>query len=566
MAEVKVDTEGLRSAGSGLANTAGNEGGAPQADPAAIDPVSTSVAETLSHWSQVLWTLMEHAGHQREAGGVSLAGTATSLGALDDAGAAGILSVLGDGQSSVAMPGSLPPAVPAAVPLPTLPGLPQMPAPPPLSGEQVAALVHAQPQPDRLRAFASHWRDQVAPQILATADHTRHYGTSVAQAWDSGASPASDNLLQHADWLESSLHANALKLADSADQAAGHAETVIQNTPTPHEFRDIRNHLRAALAHYQASGDPTAAIALANQLGQKQATAVSSFQTYAAAAPGTTSGAANPPGPAPSIVRGNRPDDPMDKQADQLNPQGRHGDTGHGEDQGKGTGNDSSKPSTADTGPPLGQSGLPPTGPAQPLPATQPAAATPVAANMAGTMLGAGLGTAGQLANSLHGMSGAGSPLQALSGLSSLPGMGGMPNMGQPQMPSGGDGAGDPMPHAGNDHDFGSGGTIPAGGGDGGSGAPIGGSAPVLSGTATAANPAVGAPIGGSAASTPTAVGGGSGMVAPPMMGGLGRGNEEERKPQDRRRVIMRPVVNSEPVFGEVERRHATPRRRKEER
>lgn len=565
MADVKVDTEGLRSAGSGLVNTAGNGGGAPQADPAAIDPVSTSVAETLSHWSQVLWTLMEHAGQQREAGGVSLAGTATYLGALDDAGAAGILSVVGDGQSSVAMPGSLPPAVPAAVPLPTLPGLPQLPAPPPLSGEQVAALVHAQPQPDRLRAFASQWRDQVAPQILAAADHTRDYGNSVAQAWDSGASPASDNLLQHADWLESSLHAHALKLADSADQAAGHAETVIQNTPAPQEFRDIRNHLRAALAHYQASGDPTAAIALANQLGQKQATAVSSFQTYAAAAPGTTSGAANPPAPAPSIVRGTGPNDTIDKHADQLNPEGRHGDIGHGDDQGTGTGNDTSKPSTADTGPPLGQSGLPPTGPAQPLPATQPAAATP-AANMAGTVLGAGLGTVGQLANSLHDMSSAGSPLQALSGLSSLPGMGGMPNTGQPQMPSGGDGAGDPMPDAGNDHDFGSGGTIPAGGGDGGSGAPVGGSAPVLSGTAIAANPAVGTPIGGSAAGTPAAVGGGSGMVAPPMMGGLGRGNEEERKPQDWRRVIMRPVVNSEPVFGEVERKHTTPRRRKEER
>ena len=69
-----------------------------------------------------------------------------------------------------------------------------------------------------------------------------------------------------------------------------------------------------------------------------------------------------------------------------------------------------------------------------------PAAVSPTptgtAANIAGAVIGASMGSVGQLANSLHGLS-AGSPLSALSGLSSLPGLGGMPHAGTPQMPSG---------------------------------------------------------------------------------------------------------------------------------
>lgn len=560
MAQVSVDTEALRSAGAGLSNTAGHLGGAPRCDPAATDPISVAVADTLTQWSHALWTLMEHAGQQRAAGGMSLTHTAQFLGALDEAEASNIAAVT-SGSPGAAQPQSLPPT-PGAVPAPTLPQIPQIPAPPPLTGEQVSALVHAQPDPDRLRAFASHWRTQVAPHILTAADHTRRYGTSVGQAWDNGTAPAADNIAQHADWLESSLHSSALKLADAADQAADHADTVIQHTPTPQVFHDIRARLQTAVKHYQTTGDPAPAIALNQQLGEKQTTAVAGYQTYAAAAPKTTDGSSNPPKPAPPIIRGSGPPDANDdKKASQLNPGAKGGNTGDSDDPGKGAGGDPKHPSTADVGPPLGQSGTPPVAPAQQQPVTPTAQSvgTPMMANVAGTIMGAGLGTAGELANSMHGISG--SPLSALSGLSSL---GQMPHMGGPQAPQGGNGGGDSMPDLGNDHDFGSGGTTPAGGG-GGDGGGASGAAPPVSGTVSAANPTVGAPAGGSPTGAPPAAGGGSGMVAPPMMGGMGRGNEDDRKSTDRRRVVMRPVVNSEPVFGEVERRRPTPRKGKED-
>lgn len=75
-------------------------------------------------------------------------------------------------------------------------------------------------------------------------------------------------------------------------------------------------------------------------------------------------------------------------------------------------------------------------------------------------------------------------------------------------------------------------------------------------------SPAVGPPAGSSVsvgspgAATPggpTMGGGGMGMM-PPMMGGMGAKSDEGRKSEDRRRVVERPIPNTEPVFGEVRR------------
>jgi hypothetical protein len=562
MVDLTVNSDGLRAAGNGLLGTAtGVAGAAPRCDPAATDPVSLFVAATLTQWSHVLWTLMEHAGQQREAGGLSITGTADYLGAVDAAGAAQIAATAADGSRDPAMPGPSLPAASAPVPVPVLPSIPQMTAPLPLTGEQFSAMVHSEPGPDRLRAFAHEWRNTVGPHILATADHTRRYGNSIQQDWDDGQPAAATNVLRHADWLESSLHASALGLADSAEQAAGHAETVIQSTPSPQEFRDIRTNLNTALAHFRASGGLNGGqvLALTNQLGEKQGMALAGYQTYAASAPVTTAGASQPPSPAPPIVHGDG-SATIDRQANQLNPGSHRGNRGHGDADGQGAGGDRLEPSTADFGPPLGSSGNPPVAPAQPAAFTPPA--VDQTANLAGTIMGAGIGAVGQLAKGLNGISGGGSPLSALSGLSSLPGMGGMPHLGTPQTP--GDGAGDSAPALGNDHDFGSGGTTPAdggggGGGDGVGGAPISSSSPAISAAPSAASPSVGTP----ALSAPTGVpatAGGPGMFGPPMMGGLGRGNDEGRKPNNRRRVVMRPAINSEPVFGEVERKHSTRR------
>jgi hypothetical protein len=493
---------------------------------------------------------------------MSLSATASHLGAIDDANAANIgNSLIGDASQSP-LPSAPIPSAAASVPVPTLPAAPDTPAPPPLTGEQVSAMVHAGPGPDRLRAFAEQWRNTLAPHILSTADETRRYGHSVEGNWDDGDPAAARNVIEHADWLESALHKHAMRLADSADQAATHAESVIKNTPRPEDFQDIHNRLNAAL---REGGGLNAGpvIALTNELGEKQASAVAGYQTYAAAAPVTTTGGAQPPPPAPPIVRGGPQAQTLNPQINHPDPAGHDGDRGEGDKHGKDVAGDTLEPSTADSGPPIGASGMPPVAAAQPagLDPTTPG----VAANIAGTIMGAGMGTASQLANSLHGIGAGGSPLSALSGLSSIPGLGGMPHM------PGGMGDGDPggTPDGGAGPDFGSDGTAPAGGGGGdaggGGGTPVSSSSPAVSGAPTGAGPVVGAPSGPAPSTTSGGMGGPA--MYPPMMGGPGHGNDEGNKSKDKRRVVLRPVPNAEPVFGEVERKRSTRRAtRKEDR
>jgi hypothetical protein len=556
--DLTADTDSLRADGVGLqATTAMPAGGAPRCPPAAADPVSGSVAQAFSHWSQVLWTLMEHAGHQRETGGISVAAVAQHLDQVDTASAGAISAVLGgsslgSGADNFAGPTSAGPVAP-----PTLPPLPQMVAPPPMTGEQVAAMVHSQPNPDHLRMFADHWRSVVGPRIVAAADETRSYGNSIAHDWDDGDPAAARNVLKHADWLESALHGHVTNLAASAEEAAGHADTLIQNTPRPEEFRDLRQRLNTAMRTYRASGGVNGGevIALNNELGQKNETALASYSTYAAAAPTTTTGAGQPPPPAPAIV--DSPSiAPVNGSPALVHPKtgGAHGKGGDGTDN-DGAGGTTIEPGQADSGP-VGPSGTVPAAPAPP-PGTN-GAQSPVGsvAGIAGQIMGAGMGAIGQVGNSLRGLSGGGSPLSALSSLSSL---GGMPHSGSPQSPDSGDQGGDSTPDPGADQDFGSGGTTPAGGGDGG-GAPMSSASPAVSASPMGASgPTVGTPSVAAPASGAGGMGG-SGMFAPPMMGGMGRGGEEGRTSKERRRVVMRPVDNSEPVFGEMERRRSARR------
>ncbi|OBI24288.1 hypothetical protein A5710_00815 [Mycolicibacter sinensis] len=422
-------------------------------------------------------------------------------------------------------------------------------------------MVHSGPGPESLRAFAEQWRT-TASQILSVAQQTRNHGNGVEQNWRDGEQQAAKNIVAHADWLESSLHAKALKLADAADEAANHAETVIQNTATPQEFQDVRQRLNTALANYRASGGLNASqvLAVSQELQTKQSTAVVGFQSYAASAPVAANGAGAPPEPAPAILRGaqesgpnqpkNRPDDP----ARHGGGEGK-GDSGSGEETDAGSGTD--KDSTAEGGgrPPHSAAATP-TVPA----ATQPgmeASAPGMVSEIAGQMFGTGAGTASRLAS---GLGSPGSPLSALSSLSSLPGMGGMPQMSPPEMPSGGDGGGDSPTDYGDTGDFGTGGTSPAGmdagmggGGGMGSGPAAVGGAPVGSGVTAGTVSAAPTGAGG-------ATGGAGGMFGSPMMGGMGQGgNEEGRKSTERRRVVHRPMPNTEAVFGEVERRR--PRR-----
>jgi hypothetical protein len=81
-------------------------------------------------------------------------------------------------------------------------------------------------------------------------------------------------------------------------------------------------------------------------------------------------------------------------------------------------------------------------------------------------------------------------------------------------------------------------------------------------------------PAGGlsAAASAPVSGTGGSGIggmgMMPPMMGGMGgRPAQGERDGKDRR-VVLRPQPNTEPVFGELDRRRSrrTPQQQEDER
>lgn len=556
--DLRVHPDGLRADAGALDASAHQSAPASACQAAAGDSISAHVASALSAWAQSLHLLHDHAGQQRAVGGRAVCGTATDLAGADDANAQAIGGIL-DGSAPT---GGGAPAGPSAgdlseVPVPSLPAIPTLAAPAPMSPEQVAAQVHSGPGPQSLRTFAAHIRSTLASNVLNTAAQVRSTGTSVGENWVDGQHEAATNIASHADWLESSLHPQILALASAADAAASHTETLIQNTPHPQEFTSLRQRLNVALANYNASGGANAAQveALSNELTKKRAAAMSAFQDFSTAAPPTIGGAAQPPKPAPPIAH--NPSGP----ARTINP-ARPAESG-GEQEGVAEGrerggegvNETDGPASAEH-PPAEAVAPAPTSPAQAAPLASPAdpSSASMLANVAGMIMGAGTGAVGQVTQGLGGAS----PLSALSGLSSLPGMGGMPQMGSPEMPDMGGGSGAPSDDLGDD--FGSGGTSPAGGGGagGGGGAPMSGSSPAV-GPPVGSGVSVGSLAAGSPGGTGPAVGGGMGMV-PPMMGGMGGKNDEDRKSENLRRVVARPVPNTEPVFGEMRRE---PRRRR---
>lgn len=559
--DLTVDPAGLRADASALQGSAARGATAPVAQAAAADAVSTHLAGSLTTWAQSLHLLNDHAGQLRAAGGLALNGTAATLSSTDTQNASAIGGIL-DGAATPGAPSPSVPGVLPAVALPTLPVAPTMTQPAPMPAEQIAALVHSGPGPAGLRNFANHIREGLGAKVLDTAANVRNAGTSVAQNWRDGQQQAASNITDHADWLESSLHPQVLALAAAADAAAGHTDTLIQSTPHPQEFADLNQRLKVAIAHYNASGGANAAqvASLSGELTQKRATAMAAFQTFATAAPPTIGGAAQPPAPAPPIVQN------PGAAAEQLQPPAQTEQASKHDGQAVGRDHHGHGPGDPDN-PDLADSG---TAAPQPTPglATLPTAAAAAdpntantVANVAGMIMGAGTGAVGQVT---HGLGGA-SPLSALSSLSSLPGMGSMPHMGSPEMPESGGGPDNSSPDGPGAGDFGSGGTSPASGlGDGGAsggggGAPMTSSSPAV-GPPTGSSVGVGGPASGSPPPAGSASGAGFGMM-PPMMGGMGGKNDAERKSEERRRVVTRPVANTEAVFGEVRRE---PRRRTE--
>lgn len=533
---VTIEPEGLSSAGTGLAGSSAPVSGPSMCQPPAGDPVSVWIAAVLnSSWTAVS-ALLSHAAAQRAAGAASLSSTAHTLQAADEANAAAITAITTGQPSAVAA--AMPAAV-AAIPAPMLPPLPALPPPAaPLPGEQLAALVHSGPGSASLRGTASQLR-ATASRISMLADDTRSYGTLVDAKWQDGQQQAGANVAEHARWLDE-VDRHLSLLADGADQAANHVDTLIQQTPRPEEFTQAHRQVAVAVAQFKASGglNPVPVTTATAHLAKKQTQAVAAQETYHGAATVTAAGLPVTPAPAPPIVRG--------EPAHQKQGAGK-------KDPGPGTAGtpDGQDKTTAGQGQPdtPGQTAAGTPGALPPVADPQAAAVPAMVAQIAGTLVGAGTGTLSQLAGGLQGLTSA--PLSALSSLTS--GLGGTgsfdppPPLGaQPDLGAVPDGSGSPGGDGGSDV----GGTIPAGAGPVSgpaiSAAPIS-SAPPATGL-SAPSPQTGAAGGG--------FGGGMGMM-PPMMGGAGRGQGEGEKDGKDRRVVLRPTPNTEPVFGELERRRS---------
>lgn len=553
--EVSVDPDGLAADGARLASeqcAAAPSGCVPPGS----DPVSAAVAAQLAAQSAALGALIQHSGVLRADGGVVTQHTAAVLAQTDEANAS-MFSASEVGGSAVA---ATPPTVSGSAPsAPVLPEAPGMPAAPSLPGEALSKALHSGPGSAGLRELAATWR-ATASALEELAGQTESTAKSIDSHWDDGAQPAGANTAEHALWLQQ-MSVRAVGLAGAAEEAADHFDRAVVTTPRPEEFEQARlDYARAWADNVRAGGLLSAQVsAAAARMAEKQTQATEAGAVYHAAAATTTAEVPKPPSPAPPIAR--RGNDagvvlPITRGADPADGDPVYRDGGDALD--PATGGEVPDPAVG-TGVPVQSPTDPalPNGPAGPP--VDPGAAGAVA-NIAGTIVGAGIGTATQLAPSVM-PSGASSlasaPMSALSGLSGLPGLG------SPSLPSGGapssgtepSGA-EPEPGLGEPEGLDA--TSPAGGGagSGGGGGPGGALPPVGSPTpASAVGPVAGGPAvsGGSPVAGGPSGYGGMGMY-PPMAGGRGGDDPERRKDLfPDQRVVLRPVPNTEAVFGELE-------------
>jgi hypothetical protein len=549
---VSVEPDGLAADGVRLA--AAQRSCAPLACvPPGADPVSASLAARLSAHSASLSALIEHSGLLRLAGGDVTQGTAAAFVAADEANAFPFTGAKVDGVA-VAVPYGARITAPAA---PVLPGIPEMTDAPTMFGESFARALHSGPGAASLRTLGTAWR-ATGCTLAGMALEVEHCAKSIDTHWDDGVQRAGANTAEHAQWLRQ-VSTHATGLADAADAAADQFDHAAAMTPTPEDFsRARRNYIHAwrdnVRAHGLLSGQVSAAAA---QMAEKQSRATEAGNGYYAAAATTTAQIPTPPGPAPAIVRPGGDGGvamPITRAAARIDAKPMDRDGGrHAFD--PATGGDTPEPAdgtgmqVTDSSPPINPAGAP-----------LDAGAAGVAANIAGTIVGAGMGTASRLLPSVmpSGTGGlASAPLSALSGLSGIPGLGspGMPSGGTPS-PDTGPSAGEPEPDAGKHEGLDT--TSPAGGSglDGGVGdpgtalPPVGAPMPASNPGPAAGTPTVSTPV--AVPSGPSGVGG-MGMY-PPMLGGRS-GEEQARRKYlfPDKRVVFRPVPNTEAVFGELE-------------
>ena len=554
--DISVDPDGLAADGMRLASEQ-CAAVSSACVPPGLDPVSAAVAAQLSAHSAALTALIDHSGLLRADGGVVTAQTAAVFAQTDEANASMFTAAGADGPVVATTP---PAAVPTEPSAPLLPAIPGMAAVPSLPGEALSRALHSGPGPASLRDLAAAWRER-ASTLEEVAGQTEHVARSIDTHWEDGVQRAGANTADHAVWLRQ-MSAHALGLAGAADEAADQFDLAVATAPTPEEFaRARRDYTQAWADNVRANGLLiTQVSAAAARIAEKQAQATEAGAVYSAAAATTTADVSPPPRPAPPIASPGGDGGvalPITRGADPTGEEPVYRDGGDALD--PATGGDAPDPAVGAGAPvqPVADPGLP-SGPGAP---TDPGAVGAVA-NIAGTIMGAGLGTASQLVPGVM-PSGAGglasAPLSALSGLSGIPGLG------APSSPQGGEsppenelGAG-PEPGLG-ELDEGLDATSPAGGGGSGGGSP-GGPLPSVGSPAPASAPGPVAGVSPVSGAAPMAGGssgvGGMGMY-PPMLGGRGGDDPERRKDLfPDKRVVLRPVPNTEAVFGELE----TPRR-----
>jgi hypothetical protein len=522
---INVDPDSLAADGTALAGWQTGVS-APGCQPASAHSTSQGVAAHFTAHSASLGLSINYAQQVRADGGAAVINTAASLRAQDEAGAN---IIAGNGSISGAVST---PMTPASASAPVLPAIPSMPPLPVMTGEAHATALHSGPGSQSLRDLADYWQTQ-ATTLENTAAAMAQTSASVDANWIDGIQTAGANIAAHGTFL-SQLAGQAVALSSGASEAADNHDQTVAATPTPQEFTDAHIQLTAAVQANQASHGLLSAqvSAAAAHLATLQAQATEAATAHHAAASATTSATPAQQGTAQPIANGS------------------------------GAASSASQSGTGTAGQSTGT-------------AAGSAAATN-AATAAGASTDAGSSSSNSMMDSMLPMMEM-LPMMAMMPMSALSGLGGMGGMGGQHMPGAmaGNAAGWPG-NAALDADMPGdlGGTLPAAGGGGGGVAEAATAQALPMGSPSAASPtAISGPAASvslpaeAAATAPASASGGGMSAYPPMMGGgMGAGDHgagRDMRLFPDRRMVWRPVPNTEAVFGELK-RERRPRAKRE--
>lgn len=525
---LEIDPDGVRGSG-GVVRQAPTRGTPSSAvTPPAADATSVSVAAQLGVLMATLGVSTAATNTQTEAASGRLTASAETYQEQDAISARGLSGTHGGAlpvhAADVQMPTFAAPQVPGAPAVPAGGGIV------PVTGHEIATVVHGGPGPQSLDDAAAALK-AFAGQLDQSADTVRSGRSQAASSWSSDAADNADN---HLSGLQRRYQDHAEQARTGASQASTHAANFRQlqaDTPEPSVFTDLERRLYAANkanAQPGSMGRYSATIAdLQAKLADANRKAIAAFGQYTAAAETT-------PVPSPG------------------QPPGAAGAPHPSEEAGDPAGTDTNTSAALDD------------------PNADPSlldGATGTGAEMLQTVLPAVLGgISGAVGAGVGAVTGAAQKLQEVSSQA----VGGLTQGMNAALTSA---ASSSAPKLGGNDGSGEGSGLPDFGSAGGGGGLPGDTEPASSTlseplsppavTAATSAPVVAAPATVSA-STPNAAGssmgmGGGGMVPPmmgaPMGGRGGGGSEEDKRQSPDRRLHIEEAPNAEPVKGRREAR-----------